>query len=51
MTLEQGGGPRAGLFDEKVLASPEAEFEQHLNGHTIVRARRKGKQIWWELDG
>lgn len=51
--LEQGGGPRHGLFDDIVFAnSPNAETASRaLVGLTIDRAHRRGKQMWWEVSG
>jgi len=49
---EQGGGGREGLFDDKVFAegADEAAVEAFLVGATCVGARRRGKQLWLELE-
>mmetsp|Transcript_29869 Transcript_29869/g.91461 ORF Transcript_29869/g.91461 Transcript_29869/m.91461 type:complete len:373 (+) Transcript_29869:101-1219(+) len=49
---EQGGGPRNGLFDDKVIGegvTPE-RFVAALTGVTVLSAKRKGKQLYLELD-
>ena len=45
-TKEQGGGARDGEVDDKVLDGDVAS----LAGSRVVAARRKGKQLWLELD-
>ena len=41
--LEQGGGPRNGLFDELIMSgNTEAEFREALLDGTIVSAKRRG---------
>ena len=45
-TKEQGGGARDGQLDDKVLDGDVAS----LAGSRVVAARRKGKQLWLELD-
>ena len=48
--LEQGGGPRDGLFDELVCSgNTEAEFREALLDGTIVSAKRRGKQLYFEV--
>ena len=51
--LEQGGGPRHGLFDDIVFADcPNAETASRaLVGLKIAAARRRGKQMWWDVSG
>jgi formamidopyrimidine-DNA glycosylase len=67
--LEQGNGPRHGLFDDIVcdikkeecnnddtISKTNSSFEQNdfqsaLLHRKIVKVCRKGKQIWFELDG
>ncbi|KAL3893086.1 MAG: hypothetical protein SGPRY_014487, partial [Prymnesium sp.] len=52
VVAEQGGGPRHGLFDEKVCGGGETqpdEFVRALQGRWVVAVHRKGKQIWLEL--
>lgn len=51
VTEEQGGGPRTGLVDDKVLASPAEDIQKHLLGKSIEAACRKGKQLWWKMSG
>lgn len=50
--LEQGGGPREGSFDDKIIAEgvTSESFVKALVGRRVVAARRKGKQLWLELD-
>jgi len=50
---EQGGGPRDGQVDDIVLscADPEAEVAKFLLGKSLVAARRKGKQLYFEVSG
>jgi formamidopyrimidine-DNA glycosylase len=51
VVIEQGGGPRDGIFDDKVIAegvSP-SDFSSAVEGAFILAARRKGKQLWLEL--
>jgi formamidopyrimidine-DNA glycosylase len=45
-TKEQGGGARDGQIDDKVLDGDVAS----LAGSRVVAAKRKGKQLWLELD-
>ena len=45
-TKEQGGGARDGQVDEKVL---DGDIDA-MAGSRVVAAKRKGKQIWLELD-
>jgi len=48
---EQGGGPRDGTFDDKVIAegvTPEG-FTASVKGALILSAQRRGKQLWLEL--
>ena len=45
-TKEQGGGARDGQIDDKVLDGDVAS----LAGARVVAAKRKGKQLWLELD-
>jgi formamidopyrimidine-DNA glycosylase len=51
IALEQGGGPRDGLFDEIVFANvPGADaVKDALMGKTIDVTNRRGKQMWWSL--
>mmetsp|Transcript_14321 Transcript_14321/g.38640 ORF Transcript_14321/g.38640 Transcript_14321/m.38640 type:complete len:419 (+) Transcript_14321:95-1351(+) len=48
---EQGGGPRDGLFDDKVIAEgvTPGQMDMSLRGKWIISARRRGKQLWFEL--
>ena len=46
VTKEQGGGARDGEVDDKVLDGDVAS----LAGARVVAAKRKGKQLWLELD-
>lgn len=50
---EQGGGPRDGQIDDIVLScvDPEAEVAKFLLGKSLVAARRKGKQLYFEISG
>ena len=64
-TLEQGNGPRHGLFDDIVLdvtsvqddiaiestSYSQSDFENALISRRIISVHRKGKQIWIELEG
>ena len=45
-TKEQGGGARDGQVDEKVL---DGDIDA-MAGSRVVAAKRKGKQLWLELD-
>ena len=45
-TKEQGGGARDGQIDDKVL---DGDIDA-LAGSRVVAAKRKGKQLWLELD-
>jgi formamidopyrimidine-DNA glycosylase len=46
IAVEQGGGPREGLFDELVLNGGSAgQFMQSIKGKGISSVERKGKQI------
>ena len=51
--LEQGGGPRDGLFDASVMDDPDADaasVEAALLKASYIRAAcRRGKQLWVEL--
>lgn len=47
---EQGGGPRDGKEDDIVLEEP-SELCECLTGRRILAVRRRGKQLWCELDG
>ena len=51
--LEQGGGPRDGLFDASVMDDPDADaasVEAALLKAPYIRAAcRRGKQLWVEL--
>lgn len=53
IALEQGGGPRSGLFDDIVFSGcPSADAAKaFLVGRTLVSARRRGKQMFWTLSG
>lgn len=56
-TRESGGGPRDGLFDEKVFEMSDDEGNQHgedafrtaLLNKRVQGVKRKGKQLWIEL--
>lgn len=51
ISVEQGGGPRDGEFDDKVIEGETAvSFCDKLEGRRLVSAQRKGKQLWLELD-
>ncbi|KAJ1627564.1 Formamidopyrimidine-DNA glycosylase N-terminal domain-containing protein [Pavlovales sp. CCMP2436] len=49
--LEQGGGGREGLFDDKVIGEEmtAAGIEASLQGKWVIAARRRGKQMWLEF--
>ena len=51
ITLEQGGGPRDGLYDDKVIAEgvTAAALTASLQKRWVVAVRRRGKQLWLEL--
>ncbi|KAJ1463299.1 Formamidopyrimidine-DNA glycosylase N-terminal domain-containing protein [Pelagophyceae sp. CCMP2097] len=51
VALEQGGGPREGLFDDRVLEGSAAAFTEALVDLRVLAAKRKGKQLWLELGG
>ena len=52
VTKEQGGGPREGLFDDIIFDKvPEQSLHQVLDGHTLIGVGRKGKHLWWTLEG
>ncbi|KAG8466180.1 hypothetical protein KFE25_001936 [Diacronema lutheri] len=50
-TVEQGGGGRDGLFDDKVIAEglTAERLTSALVGLWVLAARRRGKQMWLEL--
>lgn len=52
VATEQGGGPREGLFDDKVLQGEASAttFRDKLLNRKFVSSRRKGKQLCFELD-
>mmetsp|Transcript_20822 Transcript_20822/g.31864 ORF Transcript_20822/g.31864 Transcript_20822/m.31864 type:complete len:371 (-) Transcript_20822:1402-2514(-) len=51
IALEQGGGPRSGKFDEKVIQELDrTNFELALTNCRIVSSCRKGKQLYLELE-
>lgn len=47
---EQGGGKSEGEVDGKVLEASESEMRGALVGCVVTGARRKGKQLWLELE-
>eukprot|EP00900_Chrysochromulina_parva_P011565 jgi/Chrpa1/20409/Chrysochromulina_OHIO_Genome00007078-RA len=52
VTVEGGGGPRDGLFDEIVFDDKEADaaiVSSLLEGKQLVEVRRRGKQLWLVL--
>lgn len=49
--LEQGNGPRHGMFDDIVLGRDCMAYQTALLGKTIYCVHRKGKYIWMELEG
>lgn len=51
VVTEQGGGPRDGEFDDKVIAEgvTAGQLAAALEGAFILSAQRKGKQLWLEL--
>jgi len=53
LALEQGGGPRDGKFDDKVIGEgvTEKQMVAALTGRTVTAAKRRGKHLWLELDG
>lgn len=52
VTKEQGGGPREGLYDDIIFDKvPEQSLHQALDGHKLVGVGRKGKHLWWTLEG
>ena len=50
---ECGGGPRDGLFDDKVVGegASEESLTAALLGRTITAAHRRGKHMWIDLSG
>ncbi len=58
ITVEQGGGPRSNIFDDKVYecsstdaGSAEGLFRDLLLGAKLTSVERKGKQLWFQLEG
>lgn len=53
VSKECGGGPRSGKFDNKVIAEglKEKKLGTALMGRKLLRARRRGKQMWCEFAG
>ena len=51
VAVEQGGGPRCGLFDEIIFSncSCAKAAEDALVGRTVVAVKRCGKHMWWQL--
>lgn len=51
VAVEQGGGPRHGLFDDIVFAEGSSEISicKALKGQTLKTVNRKGKQMWFEF--
>ena len=51
VAVEQGGGPRDGLFDDKVIGEGVAleVLESSLQKRWVIGVRRRGKQLWLEL--
>ena len=51
--IEQGFGPRQGLFDEIVYCDSitKTDMESVLLGKTLQQVHRKGKHLWFELCG
>ena len=49
IVLEQGSGPRDGLFDDKVLTGGEELDYKKLIGLNISSVNRKGKQLWMTM--
>jgi formamidopyrimidine-DNA glycosylase len=51
VTLEQGGGPRDGLYDDKVIGEGVTVdvLASRLQKRWVVAVRRRGKQLWLEL--
>mmetsp|Transcript_35474 Transcript_35474/g.43815 ORF Transcript_35474/g.43815 Transcript_35474/m.43815 type:complete len:292 (-) Transcript_35474:31-906(-) len=49
---EQGGGPRHGLFDNIVFTEDlkEDSFVKAVTGGILRGVRRKGKQMWFEIE-
>lgn len=50
VTLEMGGGPREGQFDDKVYET-EADQYERLEGKKLVSLGRQGKQMYFILTG
>jgi formamidopyrimidine-DNA glycosylase len=50
-TLESGGGPRDGLFDEKVCEVEEELFHKAMLNRQLDSVHRKGKQLWLTFSG
>lgn len=54
LTLESGGGPRDGQFDDKVFESSSIKdgeaFEKAMKNMWCAKVLRKGKQLWWEME-
>ena len=48
VAVEQGGGPRDGLFDDKVIGEGVAleVLESSLQKRWVIGVRRRGKQLW-----
>ena len=51
ITLEGGGGPRHGIFDDKVLKPGHTHmWESALVGSTLTATRRVGKRTIWDFN-
>jgi len=50
---EQGGGPRDGQFDDLIFSEDitENDVQAAFQGAKLISVGRKGKQMWFELDG
>lgn len=52
VTDEAGGGALDGQFDAKIFEGLEADaFQKALRGNRISRVGRRGKQLWFVMEG
>ena len=47
--LEQGEGPRHGLFDEIICTQSQGEMQAFLHGRAITSCHRRGKQLYFAV--
>ncbi len=49
ISIETGGGPREGQYDDLIIQHTEEEFAAALLHRPLLAAKRKGKQLWLEM--